>query len=127
MTCLSLFTLCYFPDDVFHMSGLHGQVTGVMELDAATQVYNAPSQGPFHRMIQPDVAMVVLDHGLKGTLGLCCVAELSTLAGDAVHGRCFQVEVILDGTKETNDLFECNTYSFDVMFAQHPEGGSHRY
>jgi hypothetical protein len=51
--CSSLFMLfiglelnySYFPDDVFTASRFHGQDTGVLKLDAMTQVYAALSHG----------------------------------------------------------------------------------
>jgi hypothetical protein len=69
---------------------------------------------------QPDVLVLLLDPDLNGMLSLSNV-DHPTFTGDAVNTRCFQVQIIFDGLKETGSLPRRKTYSFDVMSHWHPD------
>jgi hypothetical protein len=59
--------------------------------------------GGFVRLLQTDVALVLLDPGPDG---MACLPDvyLTTLAGYAVHTRSLDSQVILHRPKETGDL-----------------------
>jgi hypothetical protein len=54
-------------------------------------------------MLQMDVALVLLDPRLNGTVGLPDI-DLTTLAGHTVHTSSLEFQVILRRPKETGDL-----------------------
>jgi hypothetical protein len=105
-------------EDAFCTSEYLGQDTGVLKLDAVTQVYSMLSYSWCVQMIQSDVLVVLLDPGLNSTPSLSNV-DLPTLTGDAVNAQCFQVKVILDGLKETGHLPMWKAYNFDVVSLLH--------
>jgi hypothetical protein len=68
------------------VSGLGGEDSGVLELNAVAQVDAVLGHGEIVWKLQTDVALVLLDPGFDGTAGLTDV-DLTTLAGHAVHPR----------------------------------------
>jgi hypothetical protein len=93
-----------------------GQDTGVMKLDAVTQVYAVLSHSWFLYTLKLDVLMVLFDPGLNGTLSLSNI-DPPTLTEKAVYARCFQAKVILGGPKESDEnLLRWDAYSFNIIF-----------
>jgi hypothetical protein len=79
--------LPHFLNDVFHASRFLGQDTGVIKLNAMTQVRIVLCPKRFIWVVKFYVPMVLFNHGL-GMPGSSNI-DLATFAGDAVHARCF--------------------------------------
>jgi hypothetical protein len=103
-----------FHDDAFHASGFLGQDTGILKLDAVTQVYAVLGHGQLAKMIKPDVPVVFLDPGFNSTPCLSNL-DLTTLIQDAVNAWCIQTKIILVKSKESGYLPRQKADSFNGM------------